>query len=60
MAIQMLHQKSLKKLFYFQDGKAAKLYDKELTKLIQDLSMQNCSKKLKIFQKILMNLIEFI
>ena len=39
------------KAILFSRWQAAKLYDKELTKLIQDLSMQNCSKKIKNFSK---------
>ena len=38
---------------------AAKLYEKELTKLIRGLSMEKCSKNLKILEKLL-NLIEFL
>ena len=39
------------KVILFSRWQAAKLYDKELTKLIQDLSMQNCSQKIKNFSK---------
>ena len=36
-----------KKVILFSRWQAAKLYEKELTKLIQDLSMQECSPKIK-------------
>ncbi len=36
-----------KKVLLFSRWQAAKLYDKELTKLIQDLSMEECSPKIK-------------
>ncbi len=36
-----------KKVLLFSRWQAAKLYDKELTKLIQDLSMEECSTKIK-------------
>ena len=36
-----------KKVLLFSRWQAAKLYDKELTKLIQDLSMEECSAKIK-------------
>ena len=51
--------KVTEKVILFSRWQAAKLYEK-LTKLIQDLSMQNCHLKLKKFQKIHLNLIEFI
>ena len=35
------------KVILFSRWQAAKLYEKELTKLIQDLSMEECSIKLK-------------
>ena len=36
-----------KKVILFSRWQAAKLYEKELTKLIQDLSMEECSKKIR-------------
>ncbi len=36
-----------KKVILFSRWQAAKLYEKELTKLIQDLSMEDCSTKIK-------------
>ncbi len=36
-----------KKVILFSRWQAAKLYEKELTKLIQDLSMEECSSKIK-------------
>ena len=36
-----------KKVIFFSRWQAAKLYEKELTKLIQDLSMEECSKKIR-------------
>ncbi|WP_440931197.1 phosphoenolpyruvate carboxylase [Candidatus Pelagibacter sp.] len=39
------------KIIMFSRWQAAKLYERELTKLIQDLSMQKCSKKIQKFSK---------
>ena len=39
------------KTILFSRWQAAKLYERELTKLIQDLSMQKCSKKIQKFSK---------
>ena len=43
--------KVTEKVILFSRWQAAKLYEKELTKLIQDLSMQNCSSKIKKISK---------
>ena len=43
--------KVTEKVILFSRWQAAKLYERELTKLIQDLSMQNCSSKIKKISK---------
>ena len=45
--IQTLQLEVTKKVILFSRWQAAKLYEKELTKLIQDLSMKECSSKIK-------------
>jgi phosphoenolpyruvate carboxylase len=47
MEIQMLPAEVTKKVILFSRWQAAKLYEKELTKLIQDLSMEECSPKIR-------------
>ena len=56
LLLQMLQ----KRLFFCQDGEAAKLYEKSLTKLIRSYSMQNCSKKFVKLQVSHMNLTGYI